>query len=336
MPDAQPTQREARAARIVTGRVMRLDAKVAHVDVDGQVRHCAIRGKLFEDLGQLKNPVTVGDWVDVDPTGDPQSIEAVHPRRNKLSRIASAHDPREQVLFANVDHMFVIASVAKPGFSSNRTDRILAACRHEEIPVTLVLNKLDLDKRGVTADLVETYASAGIELITTTAIADADSPELADLRAALAGRTSAFYGASGVGKSTLLNALEPDLDLKVGKISKYWTAGKHTTTFSQLHRLFPEAPPETGESWVIDTPGIRVFRPYGVTPARLRDLFPEFHPLQQRCHFPNCSHDHEPDCAVYDAVEEGRIPPTRFASYVEMLDDLRGAPDLGDEPPPEA
>lgn len=323
-----PTNAEARAARIVTGRVMRLDAKVAHVDVDGEVRHCALRGKLFEDLGELKNPVTVGDWVDVDPTGDPQSIEAVHPRRNKLSRIASAHDPREQVLFANVDHMFVVASVAKPGFSSNRTDRILAACRHGGIPVTLILNKLDLDKQGVTADLVATYTHADVPLLTTSAIDAGDT--LDELRAALTGKTSAFYGASGVGKSTLLNALEPALKLKVGKISKYWTAGKHTTSFSQLHRLFPGDP---AESWVIDTPGIRVFRLFGVTPARLRDLFPEFARFQKRCHFPNCSHDHEPDCAVYDAVERGDIAPTRFASYVEMLDELQGAPDL--EAPPE-
>lgn len=334
-PKARPTPGQSRAeerqGRIVRGRVMRLDAKVAHVDVDGEVRLCATRGKLFENLGTAKNPVTVGDWVDVDPTGDPQSIEAVHPRTNHLGRVASAHDPREQILFANVDHMYVIASVAKPGFSSNRTDRILAACRDHAIPVTLILNKIDLDKKGITEDLLATYANAGIELLTTSATgAKGGAPANLDaLRASLRGRTSAFYGASGVGKSTLLNALEPSLDLKVGKISSYWTAGKHTTTFSQLHRLFPGEEPA---SWVIDTPGIRVFRPYGLTPERLRDLFGEFAEFQKRCHFPNCSHDHEPDCAVYDAVEDGLIAPTRFASYMEMLDELRGAPDLGEAP----
>ena len=322
-PTSEPATDPAPATgAFVEGRVLRVDAKVCHVDVYGVVRHCAVRGKLFEDLGRAKNPVTVGDRVQVDPTGDPQSIEAVHARRNKLSRVASAHDPREQVLFANVDQMFVVASVAKPGFSSNRTDRILAACLHNGIPVTLVLNKVDLDKRGAVEDLVATYAAAGIPMIQTCATAGPDAPGMDELRAALAGRVSAFYGASGVGKSTLLNTLDASLGIKVGKISKYWTAGKHTTSYSQMHPLAIGA-----DSWVIDTPGIRVFRLFDVSAERLRDLFPEFAEHAGRCHFPNCSHDHEPDCAVYDAVEDGAIAPTRFASYLELLDEERGAPE---------
>ena len=311
---------------------MRLDAKVCHVDVKGEVRLCATRGKLFENLGNVKNPVTVGDWVDVDPTGDPQSIEAVQPRRNQLSRVASAHDPREQVLFANVDHMFVVASVVKPGFSSNRTDRILAACRHNNIPVTLILNKIDLDKKETTADLVSTYEQSEVPILTTSAVdKKGRTAQLDGLREALLGKTSAFYGASGVGKSTLLNALEPTLNIKVGNISAYWMTGKHTTSYSQMHRLFLGEPDI--ESWVIDTPGIRVFRPYGVSAERLRELFPDLARFQRQCYFPNCSHDHEPDCAVYDALERGEVAITRYASYMEMLDELRGAPEDDDGQP---
>lgn len=325
---SEPSPEHSSTSGFVTGRVLRVDAKVVHVDVGGEVRHCAIRGKLFENLGRSKNPITVGDIVEVDPHGDPQSIESVHARRNKLSRIASAHDPREQVLFANVDQMFVVASIAKPGFSSNRTDRILAACLHNEIPVTLILNKVDLDKQGVVEDLVATYEAAGIPLLQTCAVEGPDAPGIDDLRAALDGRVSAFYGASGVGKSTLLNTLDETLKIKVGKISKYWTAGKHTTSYSQMHRLAIG-----DDSWVIDTPGIRVFRLFDVKAGRLRDLFPEFAKHQRSCHFPNCSHDHEPDCAVYDAVESGEIAPTRFASYLELLDEERGAPEGDGEGP---
>jgi ribosome biogenesis GTPase len=313
---------------LVTGRVMRQDAKVCHVEVDGLVRLCAIRGRLFENLGDRKGPVAVGDHVTVDPQGDPQSIEAVLPRKNYLSRIASSHDPREQVLLSNVDHMYVVASIAKPGFSSNRTDRILAACRQRGIPATLIFNKVDIDKKGVLAELRETYAIAGVPILETCAIEGYDGPGMESLRQVLTNQVSGFYGASGVGKSTLLNAIDPSLKIKVGKISKYWTAGKHTTTYSQMHRL-----PIGEDSWVIDTPGIRVFRPFGLTREVLRDLFPDFAKFQKSCFFPNCTHDHEPDCEVFEALEAGKIAPTRYGSYVEMLDEIGGA--RGHEEDPE-
>ncbi len=315
---------------LLEGRVVRGDARVVHVDLDGEVRQCVPRGKLFEELAGVKNPIAVGDRVLVSPDGDPPGIEDVLPRRNYLSRVASAHDPREQVLFANVDQLFVVGSLAKPTFSSIRTDRILAACRWHEIPALLILNKLDLDRRGEAPAIRATSEAAGVPVLTTTAI---DHPDLGELEARLAGKVSVFYGASGVGKSTLLNAIQPGLGLKIGKVSKYWDAGKHTTTFSQMHRLEGLDPP----TWVIDTPGIRVFRLHGITKEELRTLFPEFEPWQEECRYPNCTHDHEPDCAVFDAVEAGEIAPTRYASYVEMLDEIEPPPP-DDEPvaPPDA
>jgi ribosome biogenesis GTPase len=301
-----------------TGLVIRTDAKVCHVDVGGEVVQAAPRGILFD--GQQKNPVAVGDEVEVDLASKPASLERVLPRRNTLSRIASSHDPREQVLAANVDQLFVIGSVARPKFSSNRTDRILATCVWQHIPAAVVLNKIDLAEPEDTAAIRATYAQIPLEVLETCAI---DKRGIEDLRARIAGRISVFYGASGAGKTTLLNALQPGLKLREGKISRFWDQGKHTTAFSQVHTL------ESGAR-VIDTPGIRVFRPFGVPEQNLRDLFPEFRRYQAQCRFKGCSHNHEPECAVFDAVDRGEIPPSRYASYVEMLDEARHVKPEGD------
>lgn len=301
-----------------TGIVARTDAKFVHVEVEGRVLQCVPRGALYgldDERREQKNPVAVGDSVEIDVATNPAGVERVLPRRNTLSRVASSHDPREQVLAANVDQVVVVGSLAKPGFSSNRTDRILATCVWQHLPAILVLNKIDLVDDEELDAVRATYEQVPVRVIATCAM---DGRGLDELREALRGKTSVVYGASGAGKSSLLNALQPGLKLKIGKISKFWDQGKHTTTFSQLHHL------EFGAA-VVDTPGIRVFRPYGVPLANIRDLFPEFQRHSPRCRFPDCSHDHEPDCAVFDAVEDGDIPASRYASFVEMLDEARNA-----------
>jgi len=303
------------------GRIVRTDAKVCHVDLGPQVVQAAPRGILFDPAGGQKNPVAVGDWVEVDRASSPAALERVLPRTNWLSRTASSHDPREQVLAANVDQLLVVASVNKPGFSSSRTDRILAACEWSHIPAALVLNKIDTARANELENLRSTYERIPIEVLETCAL---DGRGLDALRERLRDRVTILYGASGAGKSSLLNALQPGLGLKVGKISRYWETGKHTTTSSQMHRL------EFG-GWVIDTPGIRVFRLWGVPIDNVRDLYPDFRPFQERCHFSGCSHDHEPDCAVFDAVDSGELPASRYASYVELLDELRQVKAVDDE-----
>jgi len=303
----------------VVGRVVRGDAKAYQVELGGEIRTFVPRGKLFETRDrETKNPITVGDRVRVSLDGDPPGIEEVLARTNLLARVASSHDPRAQILFANVDQLFVVTSLAKPKFSSNRADRILAACQYYEIPACLVLNKADLDEDQTLEAISRTYAAAGIEVL---AVCATEGRGLEALAARLAGKTSVFYGGSGVGKSTLLNALEPALALKIGKISKFWDQGKHTTTHSEMHRL------PSRDAWVIDTPGIRVFRLTGINRVELRDCFPEFAPFAERCDFgPNCSHDHEPGCALFEAVESGALAPTRYASYLEILDELAPPP----------
>lgn len=310
---------------LLRGRVVRTDAKVCHVEIGDEVVQCAPRGKLFDDLGMQKNPIAVGDWVLVDLKSVPSSIEEVLERENYLGRMASSHDPREQVLVSNVDRMFIIGSVKTPGFSSNRTDRILVACAWHGIPATLVLNKTDLAREGELDALRSTYEDANVDVLETCAT---EGLGLDALRDALEGKVSVFYGASGAGKSTLLNALQPELGLKVGRISNYWKSGRHTTSYSQLHHL------DFG-GWVIDTPGIRVFRLHGMHKHELRNYYPEIHAAQVDCRFPDCTHDHEPDCAVIEAAESGKIPPTRYQSYLEILDELAPPPldDTPEDPP---
>lgn len=218
------------------------------------------------------------------------------------------------MLAANVDQLLIIGAVKNPGFSSNRTDRILAACEWHGIPAVLVFNKVDLDgKRRRLEKYLATYQRLpGVEIVLTSA---ATGEGVDELKARLEGRVSVFYGPSGAGKSSLLNRIQPGLDIKEGKISSYWKQGKHTTTYSRLHQL------ELG-GWVIDTPGIRVFRLHGLAREQVRDLFPDIAPFQAHCHFSTCTHDHEPDCAVAAASEQGLLADTRYASYLSLLDEV--------------
>ncbi len=294
------------------GRVVRLDAKQAHVALGAQIVPCVPRGRLFEDLAGRKNPMAVGDLVRVEREGDAAGIAEVLPRRNYLSRVASMHDPREQILFANVDQLLVIASVRNPLFSSMRVDRILSACSWHGIPAMLVLNKIDLDKKRGSAKLEETYRLAGYRVLLTSTKTGSG---LGDLRDLLLGKVSALYGGSGVGKSSLLNAIQPSLGLAEGRISAYWDSGQHTTSFSRWIEL-------EGLGSVIDTPGVRSFRAHGMHADDLRGAFPEFAAPAALCRFPDCSHDHEPGCAVREALDKGQIAASRYASYVELLDEV--------------
>lgn len=311
------------------GRVIRVDAKVVHVDVEGEVLLASPRGQLFEQLGHQKNPIAVGDLVRISQGGDPVGVEEVLERRNYLGRTASSHDPREQVLVANVDQLFIINAVRKPEFSSHRTDRILAACEWHEIPAVIVLNKTDLARGDEVDRLRTTYDSIPVTILETCA---KDGRGVDELVERMRGKVSVFYGPSGAGKSTLVNWIQPGLKLREGKVSNYWKQGRHTTSFSQLHSL-------SIGGWVVDTPGIRVFRLYDVNKAVVRDLFPDFVRFQESCKYTGCTHDHEPDCAVRSAVDDGRLADTRYASYLEMLDEAsEDLPDLVDEmegPPPE-
>lgn len=307
--------------------VARVDARQCEVLLpDGAVAIARLRGRLFEERGDDRSPLAVGDRVQLEEESGGWAVIAILPRRNLFCRRGSGEDlDQRQALAANVDQVVVVGSLASPPFSSIAADRILVACSFAGIPTRLVLNKTDLAPPELLADVHATYAAAGVPIHATCA---ADGSGLADLHAATTGRTSVFYGLSGVGKSTLINRMAPGAALATRGASEALGSGRHTTTYSRLVSL-------PGGGAIVDTPGVRKFRPYGLPPSELRLHYPEMRDHAAECRFGNCTHRTEPGCALLAAVEAGRLHASRFRSYLEILEELEGIHGgTGGEPPP--
>lgn len=294
------------------GTVVRVDARAAEVDLDGEVVQARLRGRLFEERGEDQVPLAVGDRVRVHRERDEVAIEEILPRRNLLARRSAGQEVRRQLVAANVDQVVVVASFGNPPFSSVTTDRILAGAHFCDVPAVLLLNKTDLAEAELRDAVVATYRAAGYPVLLTSARLGEGIDEVREL---LRDRISVLSGLSGAGKSTLLNAIEPGLGLRTREVSKSLKSGRHTTTYA---RLFPLAM----GGGVIDTPGVRVFRLYGIPPGELRLHFPELAELGADCRYPTCLHRGEPDCAVLAAREAGRFPESRYRSYLEILEEL--------------
>lgn len=292
---------------------MRVDARQCEVDVEHRgVLACRLRGKLFENKGDYKNPVAVGDWVRIHVDGDENAVEAVLPRSNHLSRRAAGDPVLEQVLVSNVDQVVVTASFGTPPFSSITTDRILVCANRQEVPGVLILNKIDRAKAKKVDAVAATYEAVGVRVLRTSAKRDEGIELLAE---ALRDKVSVLAGLSGAGKSSLLNCIEPGLGLRTREVSKSLRSGRHTTSFSCMYPL-------AGGGYVVDTPGIRTWRPFGCPPSELRLHFPEMLELGRECNLPACTHRHEPDCAVIAQVESGEVAASRYRSYLEILEEL--------------
>lgn len=316
MPEPAPT----------TAQVLRVDARQCEVLLpDGVATPALMRGRLFEERGDDRVPVAVGDRVRVEREQDSWAITEILPRRSLFCRRASGEDrDRRQLLAANVDQVVVVNSLQHPPFSSIAADRILAACSFAGLPALLVLNKTDLVKPRKLERILATYAGAEVPLLPTSAL---DGGGMRELRAALAGRVSVFYGLSGVGKSTLLNRMLPGLELETRGASAALGAGRHTTAFTRWYPL-------PGGGAVVDTPGVRKFRPYGLPPAELRLHFAELRRLGAGCRYPDCTHRSEPDCAVRTALADGGLPEPRYRSYLELLQELEEIHGGTGGPPP--
>jgi ribosome biogenesis GTPase / thiamine phosphate phosphatase len=302
---------------IVDGTVIRIDAGQSLVDTSEGVLRSVLRGRLSGDRpagkgrGGRTDPapepvLAVGDRVRVAVIGDGSGvIEEVEPRRTKLSRRAVGPGKREQIVAANVDQLVIVSSLHSPAPSLNLVDRYLVAAEHGGLVVALCMNKVDLGIPPEIAADLEPYVALGYPVLWTSAVTGSG---IADLRAQLTGRTSVLAGKSGVGKSALLKAVDPGLELRSAPISAATGKGRHTTSFSSLLPL-------AGGGYVVDTPGIREYTLWELVPEDLDQHFPEIAAAAAGCRFRNCAHQQEPDCAVKDAVAAGRIPARRFSSY---------------------
>lgn len=311
------------------GLVTRVDARRCEVVLGGEPVLAAIAGRLFEAPGEDKVPVAVGDRVLLRAEEGELAIHEVLPRRNFFARRAPTPEVRRQVVAANVDQVLVVSSFGTPPFSSITADRILVAAHFHDLPAALVLNKLDLARARQVAPIRATYEAAGYPVLATSA---RHGDGLDAFRERLRGRTSVIYGLSGVGKSALLNAIEPGLGLRTKEVSAALRGGRHATAFARYFRL------AMGGA-VIDTPGVRVFRPYGIPPKELRLHFPDLAAAGKACSYPDCLHREEPGCAVRAAVAGGCFPESRYRSYLEILAELEwiywgpGAPAEPGPPP---
>jgi len=256
--------------------------------------------------------LAVGDQVRFDPARG--ALLEVLPRRTQLARLRSFGKPRPQVIAANADRLAIVASVASPPFRSGAVDRFLLAAHAGGLEAILVVNKIDLLASAELPEEIRAYEGI-LPLVAVSATTGAGLPAL---RAALAHGTTVLAGHSGVGKSSLLNALEPELRLETGEVSAKWDRGRHTTARSVYLRL-------TGGAVVIDTPGVREIGTGPVDPDLLGLVYPDIALLAADCRFRDCRHRAEPGCAVRAAVEDGRLRAARLASYARLVEELDAA-----------
>jgi ribosome biogenesis GTPase len=285
----------------MNGRIHKIAANDYEVHSEAGVYHCRFRGKLKRERGNALKLAAVGDYVDFTPGDEMQgTIEKVQERRSRLSRHDVLKPSKEQVIVANVDVLFVVQAAKDPDFNLGIVDKCTVMAAANRLPLVIVINKSDLARPDVSF-----YERAGYRCLRTSATTGEGVEEL---RSFLKGKTSVLMGPSGVGKSSLLNALDPELALKVGAVSRRGE-GRHTTTWVELVPM--------GGGLIADTPGMEFFTLWGVTPENLKDHFLDFVDLADGCRFRNCSHTKETACAV-----RGRVAESRYANYLDLLDKL--------------
>jgi ribosome biogenesis GTPase len=304
--DARPS---AGLGDCVHGRVLRIHGLYSIVQTDDRKEYrCAVRGLLKSLVTDERSIVTTGDLVRIRPgLNDDGMIESVEPRHGVLTR---ASRKREHVLVANVDQLVVVMSLFEPDLKPHLIDRYLVCARRGGLKAIVALNKADLAQTEAFLPLIGYYAQIGVPVILTSARTGVG---INLLKEHLVGRATVFSGQSGVGKSSLLNTLQPDLGLRVREVSEVTEKGRHTTTTAEL------IPLDFG-GWAVDTPGVRQFQLWNIRPEEVEGYFPEMRPFVALCAFPDCTHTHEERCAVKRAVARRQISARRFHSYRGMFD----------------
>ena len=294
---------------------------------DGQLLDCKIKGNFRLKGIRSTNPVAVGDRVSVvcqEPTANSQQqtafITEIEDRRNYIIRKSINLSKQSHIIAANVDQAFLIVTVANPQTSTTFIDRFLASAEAYRVPVVLVFNKTDLldnDGRRYQEAMVNLYETVGYEC---RQISAETGKGVEELRPMLEGKITLLSGNSGVGKSTLINRLVPGANLRTAEISDAHNMGMHTTTFSEMIPLTANSQEPT-VSYLIDTPGIKGFGTFDMEPEEITSYFKDIFHFSKECRFSNCTHTHEPGCAVLKALEEHYIAESRYQSYLSMLDD---------------
>ncbi len=294
------------------GRVLSVHGLHSSVsDDEGRVYHCATRRLLKTLATDQRHVVATGDRVLFRPIkgGDAEQpegvIERVEPRKATICRTSRG---RQHILVTNVDQLLIIASVAEPRLKPNLIDRLLVAAEKGGVQPVICLNKIDLADPAALQPLIGVYGQMGYEVLLLSATKGIGR---ARLRHRLRGRESVVAGQSGVGKSSLLNAVDPELELRVRSVSAETEKGRHTTTTARLLPL-------SFGGFVVDTPGVRQFQPWDVIAEEVIGFYRDLRPYVFRCRYPDCTHMHEEDCAVKDAVADGRLDARRYESYCHL------------------
>lgn len=295
----------------IEGLVMRATGSWYEVLHEGEILRCRMRGKLRLRGVRSTNPIVVGDTVACECGEDGEwVIVDIAPRHNYIIRRASNLSKESHIIAANIDRAMLVVTLVEPVTATEFVDRFLVTCEAYKVPVTILLAKIDLLSEEAIAEFHRIYEGAGYEVIDISATQGIGVERVKEM---LAGKTTLLSGNSGVGKSTLIGAIDPTIEIRTGEISDSFHKGKHTTTFSTMYR--------TADGFIIDTPGVKGFGLIDIDDKELWHYFPEMISRAGECRFFNCTHTHEPHCAVVAAVESGEISYSRYESYLKILDE---------------